>query len=150
MLHHYTETERTNASHWATGMGTATAGDCAPPILAQISNARSDQVRIPMRPEAARAFRDGLRLMPGTLPGTSLRSPVYSHHDQDRAQEGDGFALYSLADGRIRVDFHWRRDYAALLLTPGQAEEFADGIDRHLSRSLEQTDRGCLLPRSWR
>jgi hypothetical protein len=139
MLHHHTDPDTRSSCHWATGLGSAAAGDGIDPVLAQISNARGDQVRIPMTPQSAETFVSGLRCLAGATPGTSLRTPVF-HPSTPPHRDGDGFGIYALEDGRVRVDFHWRGAFTALLITPTQALEFAADLEGRIAASRSRAD----------
>lgn len=119
MIHHSVapagSEDAQSAAHWATGIGTARPGECYAPVLVQISNARGDQVRIPMQPAVARTLVQGLSLAGFALPGTSLRAPVPGGAvEAGPGEPGDGFAVYALAGGQVRLDFHWERAFTAL------------------------------------
>lgn len=125
-MNHYPvdDTDPTSAAHWATGYGLAGPGECHDPILVQISNARGDQVRIPLQEPDARTLQGGLQILAFATAGTSLRVPVRQHRaDMPASADGDGFAIYALTDGRVRLDFHWQRQFTALVMdrTPALA-----------------------------
>lgn len=143
MLHHPTDEDPRSSAHWATGLGAATAGDCGPPVLAQISNARADQVRIPMRATVAETLAAALRLAADAPPGTSLRAPVRHHSDAHKAQDGDGFGVYALPGQRVRVDFHWRGDFTATVIDRARATAFAESLEVRAEASRAQSDPGC-------
>ncbi len=133
MLHHYVnqgDAKGATAAHWAAGQSAMAAK-----VLIQISNEKADQVRIPMPPAVARTFVAAIAVVLHAPAGTSLRVPVAGGAVRaENGHPGDGYALYSLGEGRIRVDFHWERAFTALILSQADALAFAGGVSERIAR----------------
>ena len=153
VIHHYVEPApgdpegAQSAAHWATGIGTARPGECHAPVLAQISNARGDQVRIPMQPAVARTLVQALHLASFALPGTSLRAPVPGGGvEAGPGDPGDGFAVYALAECRVRLDFRWEGAFTALQMGRSQVLAFTSALNARINEAAGPYDPAAPRP----
>lgn len=120
MIHHYVGTAATS-EHWAVGLATDLKSDRVR-VLAQISNANGDQVRLPLSLDQASTLSRALGLVAHAQAGTTVRSLCGAR------DEADGWAIYAIDHGKVRVDFTYGKNFTAVVMNPADASLFAKEI----------------------